>query len=203
MAPWAMSSLALAQRTELVRCAPICTCGGFFVRGHHGEAVGGIVRHGFFAVDIFAGGERVHNHLLMPVVGHGDEDGVDVFRVEQFLVAARSADVFAGNFLRQVVAAVVEIGGGHAFDARKLDSGRKHATAFHAHADHAEADAVVGARERSAARQGSASSSVGRRRRWPGDNGSGAQERTAREDILGHLCGVHFRGGARFPRADT
>jgi hypothetical protein len=57
---------------------------GLLCGGDHGEAVCGAVRHGLFAVDIFARGYCVDQDLLMPVVGYGNDDGVDFFVVEQF-----------------------------------------------------------------------------------------------------------------------
>ena len=145
MAPLSMSSLALAQRTELVRCAPICTMRSVFLcGGHHGQAVCRVVRHGLLAIDILAGGECVHDDLLMPVIGNRDDDGVDIFGVEQFLIAPRGANRFAYDLAGELMATIVEIRGGNALHAGQLDGGREQTTAFHADADNAEADAVAG-----------------------------------------------------------
>src|SRR5712692_3237872 len=54
-----------ALRTDLDDAA------GSFTGFDHFEAIGGRVRHGLFAVDIFAGVDGVDDDLLVPVVGNG------------------------------------------------------------------------------------------------------------------------------------
>ena len=51
-------------------------------------AVGVDVDHGLFEVDVFAGVHGVDGGLLVPVVGCGDNDGVDVFAGEDLFVVA-------------------------------------------------------------------------------------------------------------------
>ena len=117
---------------------------GFFRGGNHGDTVGGGMGHGLFAVDVFAGADRIDDNLLVPVIGDGGDETVDLFIIEQIFVAARGGDFFADNFLGESVAAVVEVASGDAFDAGKLDSVVEQARALHANADDAEAQAVAG-----------------------------------------------------------
>jgi hypothetical protein len=46
------------------------------------------VAHRFFDVDVLAGFDGVDHHLGVPVVGGGDEDGVDVLAFQQAAVVA-------------------------------------------------------------------------------------------------------------------
>ena len=118
-----------------------------FLRGcHHLQPVGRGVRHGLFAIDILARIHRIHYHLLVPVVRNRHNNGVDILRIEKFFVAARGANRLADNLLGQFVAAVVEIGRGHALHAAQLNGGGKQAGTFHPHADNPEANPVAGRR---------------------------------------------------------
>ena len=99
--------------------------------------------HGLFAVDVFAGADGVDDDLLVPMVGNGGNEAVDFLVVEKFFVAARGGNFLADDFLSEQMAAVVEVGGGDAFDAGKLDGVFEQAGALHADADDAEADAVA------------------------------------------------------------
>ncbi len=85
----------------------------------HGKSVGDIVRHGLLAIDVFAGVAGVDYDAPVPVIRHRGDDAVDVFAIEQFLVVARGRQAgVAGDFFRQRVAAVVQVGGADALDAR-------------------------------------------------------------------------------------
>src|SRR6266850_973941 len=128
---------AHALRTDLYHAA------GFFRGGDHGEAIGGGVRHGLFAVDIFAGVDGVNDDLLVPMIGDGGDEAVDFLVVEEIFVAAGGGDFLADNFLRERVAAVVEIAGGDAFDAGQLNGFAKQAGALHADTDDAKANTVA------------------------------------------------------------
>ena len=64
----------------------------------HGDAVGHGVGHGFFAVDIFAGGDCVEGYAAMEMVAGGDDDGVDVFAIEERAVVAGGGNVGAVGF---------------------------------------------------------------------------------------------------------
>ncbi len=111
-----------------------------FGGGDHGGTVCHSVGHGLFAVDVFAGGEGVNHDLLVPVVGDGDNDSLDVFVGEQLLILAGDGDVGAGNFFGEGLAAVPEIAGGETLGAREVNGGLQEARALHADADDAEVD---------------------------------------------------------------
>ena len=75
---------------------------GLFLRIRHVEALGRGVRHGFFAIHILARAHRVDHDLLVPVVGNGDDEAVDILVVEQFLIAARGGKIgVADDFFGQ------------------------------------------------------------------------------------------------------
>ena len=56
------------------------------------------MRHGLLAIDVFARGQSVDHHLLMPMIGYSNDDGVDSLVVQQLLIAAGSLDWFSGDF---------------------------------------------------------------------------------------------------------
>src|SRR5712664_2608066 len=126
-----------ALRTDLHDAA------GLLRGSDHGDAVGGGMGHGLFAVDIFAGADGVDDHLLVPMIGDGGDQAVDFLVIEEIFVAARGGDFFADNFLGERVASVVEIASGDAFDAGKLDGVLEQAGTLHSDADDAEAQAVA------------------------------------------------------------
>ena len=115
-----------------------------FRRVHHGHAVGGAVRHRLLAVDVLPGAHRIHHHLLVPVIGHGRHDAVDVLVVEQLLIAARDGEIGPHDLARQRVPTVVQVAGGGAFDAGQLDGLGQEPVPLHADADHAEPHPVAG-----------------------------------------------------------
>ena len=75
------------------------------------------MRHGFLAVDVFARGQSIDHHLLMPMIGYSNDDGVDLFVVQQLLVAARRLDRLSYDFSCQFMTAIIEISRSYAFDA--------------------------------------------------------------------------------------
>ena len=83
------------------------------------------MRHGLLAVHVLAGGNGVDDDLLMPMIGNGNDNRVDLFVIEQLFVAPRGLDGLADDLFREFVAAVVKIAGGNALDAGKRDSGRQ------------------------------------------------------------------------------
>src|SRR5260370_30087872 len=81
----------------------------------------------------------------MPVVGNGNEDGVDCFVVEQLFVPSRCLDRFSDNLSRQFVAAIVEIAGSRALYPGKLNRSCQQSGALHADSYNPEANSVTGA----------------------------------------------------------
>lgn len=59
---------------------------GVFFRLHEFDTLLRRLAEGLFDVDILAGGERVEDHSVMPMLGRGDEDGLDFLVVEELLV---------------------------------------------------------------------------------------------------------------------
>jgi hypothetical protein len=103
------------------------------------------VRHGLLTVDGLARPHRIDHHLFVPVVGNGGQNAVDVLVVEEFVISPRDRQIrFVGDFARESVPAVVEVGGGDTLDSGQLDGIGQNAGAFHADADDAEAQAIAG-----------------------------------------------------------
>jgi hypothetical protein len=92
-----------------------------FVRGFdHGESVFDGVRHGLLAVNVFAGGAGVFENAAVVVVHGGDQDGVNIFAIEDGAIVAggRDAGILDG-FLRGDVAAVIEVTDRDALECRE------------------------------------------------------------------------------------
>ncbi len=116
------------------------------VRGlHHGETIFYRMRHGLFAVDVFAGGDGVFEDVPMLVIHGRDQDGVDIFAIEdRAIVAGRwNAGIFDG-FLRGDVAAVIEVANGDALNARNAEGGFEMLASADAGADGSETNGVAG-----------------------------------------------------------
>src|SRR5215472_13522294 len=80
----------------------------------------------------------------MPVVRHGGYDAVDLFVVEQVLVASRDGRVILEDLLRQSPAAFIKVAGSNALDAGQLDGSAQQSCPSHADADHSETNRVTG-----------------------------------------------------------
>ena len=100
--------------------------------------------HGLLAVDILAGVHGVDGGLLVPVVGGGDEDGVDVLAGEDLAVVAGGEEVVAVDLFHVGEAAVVAVGDGDELDAGDLHGPAGVALALDAGTDESEVDVVVG-----------------------------------------------------------
>ena len=100
--------------------------------------------HGLFAVDIFAGFHGVDSGLFVPVVGRGDDHGVNIVAGEDLVVVAGREDVAAPDLFRVFKAAVVTVRGGNELDAGNLNGRARVALALTACADKRNLDMVVG-----------------------------------------------------------
>ena len=60
----------------------------FFSASHQRYAFFGRVAQRLLHVDVFAGGDGVHHHLVVPVFGRRDQHGLDVFVGQQIFVVA-------------------------------------------------------------------------------------------------------------------
>ncbi len=131
------------HRTHALR-ADLDDASGFLRGRHHLHAFRGAVRHGLFDVNIFARAERVHDDLLVPMVGNGGDDAVDVFVLEQFVIAAGDGKVGAGQSLGPGY-------GGHHKDRRlpriptpgSLHCIGEQSRSLHANPNHAEAHPIA------------------------------------------------------------
>src|SRR6516162_8564850 len=87
-----------------------------------------------FSAHVFARSDGVNHNLFVPVVGHRHDDGVHALVVQQLFIAARRADRFSGDFLRQLMPPVVEVAGRYALHAGKRDAmSWRTATSLNAH----------------------------------------------------------------------
>ncbi len=105
--------------------------------------IGVEVDHRLFEVDVLARVHGVDGSLLVPVIGRGDEDGVDVLAGEDLAVVAGGEEVRAPQLLRVGEAAVVAIGDGDELDAGNLQGEARVALALDAGADQGKLDVVV------------------------------------------------------------
>ena len=105
----------------------------------HGKAVFERVRHGFFAVGIFAGLRRFDHQTAVPMVGRRDNHGVNVLAVEEAAIFASGVNVLLQHFLGGLVPRVVQICGGHALNTRHATARPQQVATFRARADDAEA----------------------------------------------------------------
>src|SRR5271165_6738872 len=67
----------------------------------------------------------------MPVIGGGDDDGIDVFASQDFTVVARGEEILAVDLLHVLQAAIVDVASGDQLDAGK-GSGEFRITLAHA-----------------------------------------------------------------------
>src|ERR1700722_2504700 len=103
------------------------------------------MRHGLFAVDVFAGGAGVFEDVAMLVVGDGDNNGIDVFAIEDGAIFAGDVDAGVTDSLAGGgVAAVVEIAGSDAFHSGDESGGLEKFTSAHASSDGSKANGITG-----------------------------------------------------------
>ena len=107
-------------------------------------AVGVDVDHGLFEVDVFACVQCIDGGLLVPVVGRGDDDGVDVFAGEDLFVVAGGEEVVAPELFGAGEAAVVAVGYGDELDSGDAEGGGGVTLPLDACADEGELDVIIG-----------------------------------------------------------
>src|SRR5579863_425061 len=104
--------------------------------------------HRLFTINVLPGVAGVYDDALMPVVGYGGHDAVDVLIPKQLMVAPRRRDRLASlpaeNCVGQRMPAVVKIAGRHTLDARKADGSPEQPGTLHPYAHHAEAQSITG-----------------------------------------------------------
>ncbi len=107
-------------------------------------AVGVDVDHGLFEIDVFACAHRVYGGLLVPVVGRGDDDGVDVFAGQDLFVVAGGEEIVAPELFGAGEAAVVAVGYGDELDAGDTEGSGSVSLALDSGANEGELDVIVG-----------------------------------------------------------
>ena len=61
----------------------------FLLRGvHHLETLRDGVRHGLFAVDVFARIASIDHHAHVPMIGHSGDNAIDVLAIQQIVIVA-------------------------------------------------------------------------------------------------------------------
>ena len=148
--------------------------------GDHRLALGDVVADGLLAVDVLAGHHGVDRRQGVPVVGRGDDDGVDVLAVEQLAIVLDGLGVDAPGLLHLRGGlggvAVVDVGRGDELDLLVREEGLHHVVAAVARADQGEPDLLVGPQDRAA------------RRQHGGRAGGGPDELPARDVSGAHGC---------------
>ena len=174
---------------ELTRWLPICDDALSLLRGlHHGESFFHGVRHGLLAVNVFAGGAGVFENLAVLVVHHGDDDGVDIFAVEDGAIVAGGGNAgIADGFLRGNMAAVVKIADRDAFNPGNLRGSLQQFASANARADAGEAHGIAG-RDRAgrSGRQQMRLQNISRDRRGGESSRTDVDEFPTRQRILRH-----------------
>ncbi len=111
----------------------------------HFNTFGCGVRHGLFAIDIFARAHGINDDLLVPVVWDRCYEAVDTFVGEQFLITPSCGQAgIVDDLFRERVPAVVKIARCHAFHARQLNRVREQTGPLHSDPNDSEAHAVAG-----------------------------------------------------------
>lgn len=109
--------------------------------------IGVEVNHWLFEVDVLACLHGVDCGLLVPVIGCGDENGVDIFARKNLTVIASCEEIVPGRATPQLPgvgeAAVVAVGHGDQFDTGNLQRGASVSLALDAGADEGELDGVI------------------------------------------------------------
>ena len=100
--------------------------------------------HGLFAVEIFAGFESVAEMLSVQMQRRSDNNGVDVFRIEQAAMIVIRLNA-TGHFFGFIAAAVVNIGDCDQFGVANLLKFLEKVLAASAETDHPHPHAIVGA----------------------------------------------------------
>ena len=100
--------------------------------------------HRLLAVDVLAGLHGVDGGLLVPVVGRGDDDGVNVFARQDLAVVAGGEDVLPPELLAVLESSVVAVGNRDQFHAWNLNGSVGIELALDACADQGDLDVVTG-----------------------------------------------------------
>lgn len=116
---------------------------GFLFGGDDAVAVFRTLHHGLLAVDVFAGEQGFAGLLGVPMVGGGNNDGVDIGAGEDLAVVAGDGELFAEDFAGALETTLIDVGGSDEFDAGNRSGGLGVTEAHVANADATEADFIV------------------------------------------------------------
>ena len=116
---------------------------------HDGLLFGNRVRQRLFAVDIFLASRSLGGDNLMPVVGHGDHDGIDIVTSQQLAIIVVALAVLVPvsviNLLDGSLQMIgINIARSDHLAVRQGQEGFRVARPLPSHPDHAEVDAVIG-----------------------------------------------------------
>ena len=131
------------QRTHVL-AAHLKHLAAALLGGDHALAFLHHLHHRLLAVHVLAGIERIGRNLRVPVIGGGDNDGVDIFARQHLPVIARGEELASPVLFGAREPAVVDIAHGHEFHAGNRERVPGVARSHAARSDQSDADAVVG-----------------------------------------------------------
>ena len=106
------------------------------------------MNHGLFAIDVFARLHRIDGGLLVPMVGGGDDNGIDILASQDLAVVACGEDVVAPNLLAVRQPSVVTVGHGDKLYAGNLHGNFGVSLALNTSPDQRDLNLIVGGKRR-------------------------------------------------------
>src|SRR5208337_3209314 len=116
---------------------------GFLLRGDHLGSLGDLPDHRLLAVNRLAGLHRVDRDPRMPVVGHADQDGIDVRACQDLAVIDVRADPVAEDLPGMDAPALIEVRDRNQLGSRYLERCLGVNEPDDAHADGCDPDPIV------------------------------------------------------------
>src|ERR1700722_10155640 len=99
--------------------------------------------HRLFEIDILAGLHGIDGGLLVPVIGCGDQDSIDILTGQDLAIVPRGEEVGTPQLSGMGQTAVVTVGDGNQLDAWNLQRSACVALALDASANESELDEVI------------------------------------------------------------
>ena len=182
-----IDGIAEVSPTALLRAALQNLLAGADGAGESGAFFEG-VSDGLFQVDVFAGGQGIGCHAHVPVVGRGDEDGIDLL-LEHLAVVQVGGGQSVGALLDGIAVRRIDVADGDDLVRTGFIGGIEQATHPAAGADDSDANGVVGAK-----RPGR-----GERGKGAGNKKTAAIKRVCQRGPLRFFVLIWLRGCLRFP----
>jgi hypothetical protein len=113
-------------------------------RFDHLRSIGVQMDHRLLAIHIFARLHRIDRGLLVPKVGGCDDNGVDIFALQDLGVIARGKNIVAPEFFAVLKPSVITIGHGDKLDPGNLQRDLGISLALATRTDQGELNMVVG-----------------------------------------------------------